>query len=209
MELDLSPLEETASRLGLELTARVVPPNPRRDRWFQRVAGDLRVSERVVERLTPPEGAALLANDVFIERRLKRVRVSVACLALMFLLTAATLGAAGWPLLVSLGLAQVITYFVGWSRALLQADDETVAWLEEAEVFVRALNTMNQDRLDIAGKRVPARPDLHKRAERLVDKHQLRLPPERRTVPVLARTSSCGMGWSPSGSAIDGTSGDG
>lgn len=205
--LDLAPLEEAAAKAGLPgLKARLVPPDPRRGRWFVHRGDSLLVNERVVERLAPPEGQALVVNSVLQWKHVashRRKMLSLAAAALFLTAVASTISP-GMTVLIALltGVPLALRCFVGWTRAVMAADDESVELLGDPEVLVRALNTMNQDRLDLGGKRVDARPDLHRRAERLVDKHQLRLPPERRTVPVLKAGAGCGAGWEATGAAI-------
>ena len=194
--LDLRPLEEAAGRAGLPgLKAQLVPPDHRRGRWFTRRGSSLLVNERVVERLGPPEGQALLVNTVLQWKHLARHRRKVALQILIsalillatHLLAPDLLGLVGWIMGVSL----LYVGFVGWSRSMFAADDESVELLGEVEILVRALNTIHQDTLTLGRKRVEARPDVHRRAERLVSKHQLRLAPEQRTVPVLGSATGC------------------
>ncbi len=209
--LDLTPLEQAAAKAGLPgLEARLVPPNPRRGRLFQRIGHALLVNERVLERLPPAEGQALLTNSILQWKQLSRLRTGLliyaACaLGLGWAWAALTDGSYGWVEWVGasvLAAGWVAYALVGWSQAMIAADDATVTLLGDPEVLVRALNVMNQDCLDLGSSRVEARPDLHRRAERLVDLHQLKLPPERRTVPVFEGTSSCGAGWEVTGEAV-------
>jgi hypothetical protein len=192
-ELDLGALEQAAERAGLPgLEARMVPPDPRRSRWFTRKGSTLLVNERVLERLSPPEGQALLTNTVLSWKHMEHHRRKVVTIssAMIFMVFAAARGSSGLLPVAAVVFALLLLalIFVGWSRALFAADDESVELLGEAEVLVRAFNVMSQDRLDIGKKRVEARPDLHRRAERLVTKHQLRLPPEQRSVLVESAT---------------------
>jgi uncharacterized membrane protein YgcG len=213
-DLDLTPLEDAAARAGLPgLKARLVPPDRRRGAWFTRRGDVLQVNERVVERLTPPEGQALLVGTLLQWKHLARHRRRVVGLITAYAALLIATGRVAPDVLLATALVLcapvIVLLFVGWSRAMFAADDESVELLGDPEVLVRAMNVVNQDRLDIGGKRVEARPDLHRRAERLVDKHQLRLPPERRTVPVMHGSTGCGAGWDATGTAVPGASGGG
>jgi len=183
--LDLTGLERAAERAGLPgLAARLVPPGRRRDRWFDWSDGELRVSERVVERLRPTDGEALLVNAILKRRRLAALRwpcagIVALCAGAALAVASARPGAAAWAGAVALVVSAVALVTLR-ARAVLAADDDTVALLGEAETLVRAMNWMNQDELHVAGRRLDARPDVHRRAERLVELHQLRLPPELR-----------------------------
>jgi hypothetical protein len=184
---DLTPLEQAAAKVGLNgLRARVVPPDPRRGTWFRwdERAGELEVSERVLDRCVPNDASALLMNDVLLARRMSGVRrmamggvVLVAVLvAGAVALTAGTDGALrvlGIGLMVFLPLLLLIAWLGARVRAAFDADDETVRLLGDAEPLVRGLNCMNQDEVVIGRFRSAARPDLHKRAERLVGMHGL------------------------------------
>jgi len=196
-ELDLTPLQHTAERAGLgKLTVEVVPPDPRRDAWFAWDAQRLRVSERVIDRLRPDDACVLLLNEVLVRRRRRTLRPLVALitaawtatlvLAVGTALDAAVSGAWAFATAAVAGFSSV-ALAVAWPAAQQRGDDDTVAWLGEAETLCRALNTMDQDKLVLAGKHVKTRPDLHRRAERLVQKHELRLAPEQRSVPPIER----------------------
>jgi len=184
---DLTPLERAAERVGLTgLSARVVPPDLRRGTWFRwnESAGELQVSERVLDRCVPADASALLINDVLLARRLEGVRrkalggvVLVAVLvALSVAMTAGSdgvLGALGIGLMILLPMLFVIVWLGARVRASFDADDETVQLLGDAEPLVRGLNCMNQDEVVVGRWRAAARPDLHRRAERLVSMHRL------------------------------------
>jgi hypothetical protein len=194
--LDLCPLEEAAGRAGLPgLKAQLVPPDRRRGRWFTRRGSALLVNERVVERLGPPEGQALLVNTVLqwkhlaVHRRkvVRQIVISALMLVAAYLLAPGFLGVVGGIM----GAALIYVGFVGWSRAMLAADDESVELLGEPEILVRALNTIHKDTLALGNKRIETRPDVHRRAERLVNMHQLRVAPEQRTVPVIGSAKGC------------------
>ena len=184
-DYDLSGLMAVAKRVGLLVEAvRVVPPDPRRGAWFRWTDRELLVNERVLERLGPAEADVLLVHAVFEARKLDAARRRVA----VFMAMAVALACALWwvsPFLhVAAGLVVVVTALgcvAGWARARHVADDEAVRFLGDAEVLVRALNTIHQDELHIAGKKLNVRPDIHERAERLVKLHQLRVAPEQRT----------------------------
>ncbi|GJM20379.1 MAG: hypothetical protein DHS20C15_02940 [Planctomycetota bacterium] len=191
-ELDLTPLEKTAERAGLgSLRAVVVEPNPRRDAWFRWDANELSVSRRVIERLRPDDACVLLLNEVLTRRRRRALRplailalllsLGVAVMLMLFLLRE---DIELWMVLATVALDVFVVGVTAITVAAAQqgGDDDTVAWLGEADTLCRAFNTMDQDRLELAGKRVKTRPDLHRRAERLAEKHQLRLSPELRTV---------------------------
>ncbi len=205
--LDLAPLERAAGEAGFpDLTARLAPPDPRRGWWFRVRGRELLVNERVVERVAPPEGRALLVVTLLQQRRLGQVRRTLlvsgiaAAVALVGLDEVAPALVAWGGVLVGAGLFAAAA--VGWSRSALAADDEAVELLEDPELLARALNSMNQDKLEVAGRTVDARPDLHRRAERLVTKHQLKLPPERRTVRVYKEDTGCGAGWDAGGAPV-------
>jgi len=181
---DLSGLERAAERAGLPgLRARLMPPDRRRGAWFRFAERELLVSERVIERLSPAEGEALLAHAIVERRRLafvnKRLLLSAALLALAF-------GALAWllPGLRGLWVLGFVVLSLGSlgarTRAREIADDETIDLLGEPETLIRALNRVHQDELHLGGAKLKARPDVHRRCERLVSKHQLRLPPELR-----------------------------
>ncbi|GEM_PF-2568900 len=197
MTTDLSGLERAAAQLGhLGLSARLVPPDRRRGRWFRFAGRELLVSERVVERLRPEEGEALLVHAV-IEKRHRR-RGWERWLSVLGLTALAVWGVHSlWPsattlaLMLGLVLALVALALLR-GQGSIDADDEAVVTLGDAELLVRAINTIQKDELQVGAWRGNARPDLHRRAERLVTLHQLRLPPELRTVPVIGScTNSC------------------
>ena len=177
---DLSPLVQAAAGAGHPgLRARIVPALARRERWFALRDGELLVSEKVLDRLPPPDACALLVNQLVRRARLRRM----APWAIALLLVAAAAGGAlfvaldGGPAGAVAGVFPLLAaLFVTVSRrqqAVLDADDETVARLGDATDLVRALNTMNQDEIRVAGRRFPAHPDLHPRAERLARKFRL------------------------------------
>jgi len=206
--LDLTPLEQAAARVGLTgRKARLVPADPRSGRLFRWDGTQLFVSERLVERLGPAEGQALLVNTVLARAAVRRALLRLAVVAAVGAGLLVLLGPGLHPVWLSLAwvgwcAALAAALPIAWSRAMLAADDATVRHLDQAEVLVRALNVMNQDRLAIAGRSWEARPDLHRRAERLASLHQLRLPPERRSVPVLGGACATGCGQ-PAGSTGD------
>jgi hypothetical protein len=182
--VDLGILEQAAARVGAPgLHARLVPARRRFDPWFEVRNGELLVSERVVERLRPDEGA-VLAIDVLLQRRGGRQVRRKALMAAVpggLAYGLAAILAPGWPsivlaLLVIGGLGVGLP--VGFARAALAADDATVALTGDPETLVRAMNRINQDELHVGRWHLPARSDVHRRAERLVDLHRLRLPPE-------------------------------
>ncbi len=196
MAIDLTTLERAAARAGrVGLTARLVPHDRRRGDWFRVQGRELLVSEQLVERCPPEDAAALCMNEMFRLKRLARVRTSLLILA-VWSVSFPTLWHgllnvdAGRPFIdlsgwrwaffpgVALGFLAVWVY--NRAKASLAADDETVERLGDATPLVRGLNFMDQDELRIAGRRLSARPDLHKRAERLVAKHRLCAPPELR-----------------------------
>lgn len=185
MTVDLSGLERMASRLGLgELRARLVPPERRAETWFRWDEGELQVSERVVERLRPDEGAILLAHMVIERRHRRRARVTALILTASLVLLAVAL-ASRWPgSLVQLVVGALVLAglcAVGLrGRASVAADDAAVEFLGDPDQLVRTLNVMHQDEIHVGGLKTRARPDIHSRAERLVRRHQLRLPPELR-----------------------------
>jgi hypothetical protein len=92
---------------------------------------------------------------------------------------AASLRAELPELSITLGVAGLVAAIlaIAWlgRRAQLaeQADDHTVALLGDATPLVRGLNEMDFEEIHLAGKVLPARPDLHRRAERLVRLHGL------------------------------------
>jgi hypothetical protein len=183
MPLDLTPLEEAALRHGLPgLTARVVPPDRRRGTWFAWGRGELRVSEHVVDRCPPADAVALLVNAIVLARHAAAARRATRAWAAGSLAVAAALallrpGGLGQPLVwavLALGLVSaVVLGAILRARATLAADDEAVGLLGDPTPLVRGLNTMDQDELRVAGRRWSARPDLHRRAERLARLHAL------------------------------------
>lgn len=187
MAPDLTPLERAAERVGLKgLCARVVPPDARRGTWFRWDvgAGELQVSERVLDRCVPDDASALLINEVLFARRMENVkrwalRSGEIPAALVAVAVALSVGAGGALRAVGIGLAilmplvVVMVWLGARARASIEADDETVRLLGDAEPLVRGLNCMNQDEVVIGRFRSAARPDLHKRAERLVAMHGL------------------------------------
>lgn len=198
MTTDLSGLEHTAASLGLAgLHARLVPAERRRGRWFRWLQGELLVSERVVERLRPEEGQALLVHAIIDGRHRRRVLerwLGVVVLAVLGVwgLASAWPGAL-WPIVVVAIVIEVVALALLRGLGSVAADDETVRELGDAELLVRAVNTIQQDELLLGPWRRKARPDLHRRMERLVTLHQLRLPPELRTVPTVGGCSGrCG-----------------
>lgn len=179
---DLSGLERAAGMVGLRgIRARVVPPDPRRGWWFRWSRSELRVSERIIERCPPGDAPALLVNTVLEERILRVWRWAWLILVGWLVVTALTGPEASLIVLSETGRieAGVITllyvvFMVVWRQRLrLQADDQTVSLLGDAESLVRGLNAMGKEELHFGSQRMPARPDLHKRAERLVAKHRL------------------------------------
>lgn len=190
MTIDLSGLEQTAARMGLNgLRARLVPTDRRRGRWFRWQAGELLVSERVVERLRPDEGQALLVHAVIdLRHRRRSTGRWLLIVALLALAVGFSVSMSPAVLMPAIGVGAFLS-FIAWatlvSRAGQAADDEAVRELGDPELLVRALNTMQKDELHIGRWKTNARPDLHQRAERLVSIHQLRLPPEQRTVQVV------------------------
>ena len=177
---DLSPLERAAAGAGHPgLRARVVAADARRDRWFALRPGELLVSEKVLDRLPPPDACALLVNQLVRRARLRRLAPWG-----FALLAVAT--ASGGALFVALDgglpgalaglvplLAAAVFALTRRQQAVLDADDETVARLGDATDLVRALNTMNQDEVRIGSRRFSAHPDLYPRAERLARKFRL------------------------------------
>lgn len=185
MAPDLRPLERAAERVGLGgLRARVVPADPRRDTWFtwNEKTGELTVSERVIERCPPDDAAALLICEVLRKRRLARFggwlfRGSILVVALIMAVFASINRDTIDPFQVA-GLWVVPVFLLcGWvserMRAAMVADDETVSLLQDAEPLVRALNRMRGDEIVLGSHRATARPDLHRRAERLAQRHRL------------------------------------
>jgi len=178
---DLAPLELAAARAGLAgVRARVVPADRRRGTWFTWGSGELLVSERIVDRCRPEDACALLTGEILRARRVRRMAapfaagVALAAAALAFLALRVELPAwARVALAAACATLAVACWFALRLKAGLAADDEAVALLGDATPLVRALNLMNEEELHLGGRRLPARPDLHWRAERLVRVHRL------------------------------------
>ncbi len=178
MTVDLTPLEQAAARCGLAgVQARLVPHDRRRGRWFRWNGRVLLVSERLLERCTPVDAVALLVNDIAARRRLRRTSLTtllllvlVGVLALLVSLAEADVPAV-WLALPIGGVA--LHGLLSRMLAIDRADDDTVALLGEATALVRGLNAMSHERMDIFWSRLPSRPDLHRRAERLARLHRL------------------------------------
>ena len=195
MSADLTPLEQAAARVGLPgLKARIVPHDQRLGWWFRWGDGKLLVSDRVIDRCPPDDACALLLNDILLRKRLRSRRrplwfiglpAAVALVTLTPVQCAASMasaeGAAAphpWILTaVIISLCAIFLFSLAWSAgtslAWEWADDETVRLLGDATPLVRGLNEMNFEEIHLAGKVLPARPDLHRRAERLVRKYRL------------------------------------
>ena len=181
MGVDLTPLELAAARVGLPgLKARVVPHDRRRGWWFRWGGGELLVSERVIDRCAPADGSALLVSEVLRrtgERRaLLEFWIALASAAAMAVMPQLIVGHnEPWILVgaAAIGMGAMVNLPLSRARAAEKADDRTVALLGDATPLVRGLNEMDFEELHIAGKRLPARPDLHRRAERLVRLHRL------------------------------------
>ncbi len=181
---DLSGLERAAALAGLgEVEARIAPFDARVGWWFRWGRGTLQVSERIVERCVPGDAEALLVNAVIEGRKLRTWKIFWTCWWVFVVAFGAvgTLGGPdyafldGWGLL-ELGLfavGAVVVMFIQRQQFRLKADDATVALMGDAEALVRGLNAMGQEELRFGSMRMAARPDLHKRAERLVAKHAL------------------------------------
>ncbi len=178
MVIDLEPLERAAARAGVEgVRARVVRHDRRTGRWFEVRGDELLVSERVLDRCLPQDACALLVGELLLRRRVRVLDSGFAGTAVLALpalglglaLGSAPLAAAGGVLL--LGVA--VLWPMRRTRAAQAADDEAVALLGDATPLVRGLNEMDFEELHVAGRRLPARPDLHRRAERLVRRHRL------------------------------------
>jgi len=181
LTLDLAPLEAAAARVGLTgVRARVVPADRRRGTWFSWRAGELLVSERIVDRVPPEDACALLIGEILRRRRLSGlalpfgIGVALGVAALAAVLLSTDLSMLVRVLLVA---ATAAAAAAAWStlrlRAGMAADDAAVALLGDATPLVRGLNLMNEEELHMGGKRLPARPDLHWRAERLARVHRL------------------------------------
>ena len=191
MTLDLSPLERAAARAGLPgLTARVVPHDRRRDRWFRWDRPELRVSERVLDLCPPAEASALLVDAIVLRRRMQRVWttsalavLAIACVAIWAQSADSWVARPAW---VMLGVA-VAGHFMRAGRARILADDEAVRLLGDPVPLVRGFNLMNQEELRVGPWRTKARPDMHRRAERLARLHRLREAPDERLRAARAR----------------------
>jgi hypothetical protein len=196
---DLTPLEQAAARVGLPgLKARVVPHDRRRGGWFRWRDGELLVSDRVIDRCPPEDACALLVDEVLVHRKLRGrlVRLLASCLVCGLLVAALarseaaareTGGPEGGPVTASsawyssaslqvavlFGLGIGAWWWASRTASLQAADDQTVGLLGDATPLVRGLNEMNFEEIHLAGKVLPARPDLHRRAERLVAKYRL------------------------------------
>jgi len=194
MSADLTPLEQAAELVGLRgLKARVVPHDRRRGWWFRWNSTELLVSERVLDRCPPADASALFVDEVMRQRRLRSRRrillwiaspTAVAVIVLSLMRAGRHLDSGApvpelWylspaALLLLAGVfACCITWSAGSAAAAEWADDETVKLLGDATPLVRGLNEMDFEELHIAGKVLSARPDLHRRAERLVRLHGL------------------------------------
>jgi len=178
---DLSPLEQAAARVGLPgLKARVVPHDRRRGWWFRWGGGELLVSDRVIDRCAPADASALLVGEILRRSGERRARIefsiAIASAVAMALMPQLIVGHnEPWILLgaAANGMGAVVNLPLSRAKAAERADDRTVALLGDATPLVRGLNEMDFEELHIAGKVLPARPDLHHRAERLVRKHGL------------------------------------
>jgi hypothetical protein len=181
MAVDLSPLEQAAARVGLPgLKARVVPHDRRRGWWFRWGGGELLVSERVLDRCNPQDASALLVDEVLRGRGLKRAELGFAIGLIAAVATALAPWlisghAEPWVLLIACAMFASSAAFLAAQRtqAAEKADDETVRLIGDATPLVRGLNEMDFEEMHLAGKVLPARPDLHRRAERLVKLHRL------------------------------------
>ena len=181
MSTDLSPLERAAERVGLPgLKARVVPHDRRRGWWFRWGGGELLVSECVLDRCAPADASALLIDEVLRGRGLKRAELGFAIGITAAIATALmpwfiSGRSEPWVLLIAFSMFASASALLATQRAKAaeKADDETVRLLGDATPLVRGLNEMDFEELHVAGKVLPARPDLHRRAERLVKLHRL------------------------------------
>jgi hypothetical protein len=174
---DLSPLEQAAARVGLPgLKARVVPHDRRRGWWFRWERGELLVSDRILDRCPPADACALLIDEVLRRRNARGLLTSsiiVATTGIVLSLLFRPFGP-GWIIaLVGFTLIPIARLVFRRARDAERADDATVALLGDATPLVRGLNEMNFEEIHLAGKVLPARPDLHRRAERLVRKYRL------------------------------------
>lgn len=178
MTPDLTPLEQAAARAGHPgLRARLVPHDRRTGRWFEVRGEQLLVSERVPDRCPPQEAAALLVGELLRGRRLRMLDTGFGGTAVIAAPAVLVGALAGHLPLLAAGLVLLAGVGVLWparrARAAQAADDEAVALLGDATPLVRALNAMDFEELHVAGRRLPARPDLHRRAERLVRLHRM------------------------------------
>jgi hypothetical protein len=178
LAVDLTPLEQAAARAGLPgLHARIVAHERRRGRWFEVRAAELLVSERVLERCPPQDACALLVDELLLRRRLRVLDTGFAGTAVIAAPALLVGLLAGNTPLLAAGGALLAGVAVLWparrARAAEVADDEAVTLLGDATPLVRGLNGMDCEELHVAGKRLPARPGLHRRAERLVRLHRL------------------------------------
>ena len=179
MVVDLSPLEQAAARVGLPgLKARIVPHDRRRGWWFRWGGGELLVSDRVIDRCTPQDASALIIDEVFRRQRQRAiVRLMLLVLgtasiaALVFVWTEAKWST--WLVYGFVTLSTLVSLSVARASCAQLADDDTVRLLDDATPLVRGLNGMDFEEIHLAGKVLPARPDLHRRAERLVRLHRL------------------------------------
>jgi hypothetical protein len=173
---DLSPLEQAAARVGLPgLKARVVPHDRRRGWWFRWGRGELMVSDRVIDRCAPADAGALLISTVLVSRMRRQFLLMALPLTGIQLAVAASMRkfVAPWVWMSVWLTLLLAVWLVRTSLDRNRADDQTVRLLGDATPLVRGLNEMNFEELHLAGKVLPARPDLHRRAERLVAKHGL------------------------------------
>lgn len=190
MAVDLTGLERAAAGAGLPgRTARTERFDRRRAGWFRWTDQELVVNELVVERLSPEDGAALLVHAIVEWRHLMRWRRRMLFVALTLAATVAAIFvfsfisySLGWPVVVGIVLLLGFAVILPVSRAatMQAADDEAVEQLGDPDRLVHALNAVHKDELHLGGRSINARPDIHARAERLVKKHQLRLPSELR-----------------------------
>lgn len=191
-EYELGGLERAAAAAGFDgLTARVVPPQKRRARWFVVAGSELLVNERVLERLRPEEGAALCTTELLRQRVLRPWRLGLPLAALALVAGAAFVGggllAPGAALLLALLVAPAL-----YGLASQRADEQAIATVGNPDLVVRSMNVMNQDRLDVGGKQLDSRPDIHARAERLVERYELRLEPGQRSAAARALPGAAG-----------------